>query len=163
MTRTPRLPRERIPGYLDTHWRGKDPRPWVNTVAAGVLREPVALPLTRLSGSLVYPVLERAEVDAPGDARLKIALVSVSPPTRALRELLQLRAYGHSFVLLPPTYRQRFFEVAELDFRGIGVSAACADGSVESVVSAAGVPDGLALEPWWRTTREAQLRALAQT
>lgn len=162
MTRTPRLPRERFPTYLDVHWRGVDPVPWVHTIAASALDEPVVLPLTRLSGSLVYPVLEKRQLEGSCDSELKIALVSVAPPARALRELLQLRAYGHSFVLLPPRYRPRFFDVAELDVRGVGVSVASTDGSVECVVAAAGVPDGLGLEPWWRSTREAQLRDLAR-
>ena len=81
---------------------------------------------------------------------------------RALKELLQLRAYGHTFVLLPPCYRPRFFDVAELDVRGVGVVAALETGSVERIIVSDGVPEGSALEPWWRETRENQLRDLAR-
>jgi hypothetical protein len=165
MTATPRLSRVSPPRYLRQHWRDADPTPWVSAVAADVLREPVVLPLVRLSGSLVFPVLERAQLEGTCvDARpnLEIALVSVSPPARAARELRQLRAYGHSFVLLPSHFRPRFFDLAELDVHGVGVAAAVAAGGVERVLTSGGVPDGLALEPWWRETRENQLRTLAR-
>lgn len=165
MTAMPRLARAETPRYLRQHWRDQDPSSWVSAVAADVMADPVVLPLTRLSGSLVFPVLERAQLEGPCEGSrptLEITLVSVSAPTRALRELQQLRAYGHTFVLLPPSYRPRFFDVAELDVRGIGVAAARADGSVERIVVSDGAPAGFALEPWWRETREDQLRAFAR-
>lgn len=161
----PSLSKVSPPRYLRQHWRDVDPTPWVSAVAAGVIQEPLVLPLVRLSGSLVYPVLERSQLEGSCEAAradLKIALVSASPPARAERELRQLRAYGHTFVLLPPHFRPRFFDLAELDFRGVGVVAAVADGKIENVVASAGVPDGFELEPWWRETREDQLRDLAR-
>jgi len=164
MAQSRRLPRVRAPRYARDHWRDVEPTPWVSRAVAGILDEPVALPLTRLSGSLVYPVLERAQLDdaSKGDA-LEIALVSVSPPARALRDLLQLRAYGHALVLLPPTHRVRFFDLAELDLRGIGVAAARGDGSVEQLIAAGGIPENMVMEPWWRSAREHQLLHLART
>lgn len=165
MTSKQRLPRVDAPRYLRQHWRGLDPASWVASVAEEVLDEPVVLPLTRLSGSLVYPVLERAQLEGSCEGtrpRLEIAIVSVSPPVRALRELLQLRAYGHAFVLLPPSYRARFFDLAELDVSGVGVVAAIEDGAIQRRVASSGVPEGFALEPWWRDAREHQLRDLAR-
>lgn len=164
MTTKPRLSRVEAPRYLRQHWRDLDPQPWVSAVASDVLSQPVVLPLTRLSGSLVFPVLERAQLEGTCEGTrptLEIALVSVSPPARALKELLQLRAYGHAFVLLPPRCRPRFFDVAELDVRGIGIVAALENGSIERIVMSDGVPEGFALDPWWRETREGQLRDLA--
>lgn len=164
MRAKPALSRVETPRYVRQHWHDVDPTRWVSTAVEGVLAQPVVLPLTRLSGSLVYPVLEKAQLEGTCEGTrptLEIALVSVSPPGRALKELLQLRAYGHTFVLLPPNYQPRFFDLAELDLRGIGVVAAIDDGSVERVVLSEGVPEGYVLEPWWRATREDQLRRLA--
>lgn len=160
-----RLSRVKTPRYLGDHWQGADPTAHIPALVDGVITKPVVLPLTRLSGSLVYPVLDRDQLcpraEKTGRA-LDIALVSVSPPARALRDLLQLRAYGHLFVLLPPAYRARFFDVAELDLRGIGVAAALNRNDVERLVASAGIPSGLALNDWWRSEREGQLRALAE-
>ncbi|GHF22508.1 hypothetical protein [Pseudolysinimonas yzui] len=165
MRAKPTLSRAETPRYVRQHWRDVDPNSWVSAAVEGVLSQPVVLPLTRLSGSLVFPVLEKSQLEGTCEGTrptLEIALVSVSPPARALKELLQLRAYGHTFVLLPPSYQPHFFDVAELDVRGIGVVAAIDDGSVERVVVAEGVPEGYVLEAWWRETREDQLRDLAR-
>lgn len=166
MRAKPTLSRVEAPRYLRQHWRDVDPRPWVPAVVDDVMSEPVVLPLTRLSGSLVFPVLEKGQLEGTREQtarpRLEIALVSVSPPARALMELLQLRSYGHTFVLLPPSHRHRFFDLAELDVHGVGVVAALENGSVERIVLSDGAPKGSALEPWWREMREDQLRNLAR-
>lgn len=155
------LPRVRTPKYLADYWRGRPPASWVKFAVPGVVRDPLVLPLTRLSGGLVFPVLSQAQLQRRTETtELDIALISVSPPKRALRELLTLRAYGPIVVLLPPTHQQAFFDLAELDVRGIGIAQANDDGTVSPVIAPGGVPQDAMLPVWWRQSREQQLMEL---
>jgi hypothetical protein len=161
----PALTRARTPKYLNEYWgRGAATSTLVGQAAAHVIDSPVVLPLTRLSGSLVYPVLSGSQLEtrrSGNEAQLDIVLVSASPPRRALDDLLQLRAYGHCIVLLSQGYPRRFFDLAELDLRGIGVAQAQSDGNVSQLIGSEGISVDHNLEPWWRAVREHQLLVLA--
>lgn len=154
------LTRAALPRRVQSHWSGEDPARWVTTAAAAHVDNPLMLPLTRLSGSLVFPVLNGAHVAERADV-LQLALVSVIPPRQALRELLPLRAYGPTVVLLPPAAPHLFFDIAELDMQGVGVVAAEPDGAVRSLVRPEPHPRVGRLAPWWRAERQDQLLHLA--
>lgn len=162
----PLLTRERTPKFVDKYWQGPARIATLVEEAASplVAAAAVVLPLTRLSGSLVFPVLNGLQIEArrhDPESQLDVVLVSVSPPKRALKDLLQLRAYGHCIVLLSPAYRKQYFDLAELDLRGIGVVQGQTDGSTVQLVASEGIPVGAGMAPWWRRTRERQLLVLA--
>lgn len=157
---TKSLPVARVPRYVEHHWGGVSPAAWIPAAVSSYVANPLVLPLTRLSGGLVFPVLDADQV-REGKEYLDLALVSVSPPREAIRQLAPLLAYGPSLVLLPPEFPHRLFELAELDLQGVGVSQARIDGGAQSIIRAERLPNVGNLAPWWRTERQHQLLVLA--
>lgn len=154
------LTRAALPRHVQAHWSGEDPTRWVAAAAAAHIDNPLVLPLTRLSGSLVFPLFNGVHVTERSDV-LQMALVSVIPPRQALRQLLPLRAYGPTVVLLPPAAPHLFFDLAELDMQGVGVAAAELDGAVRTLVHPEPHHRVGQLAPWWRAERQDQLLHLA--
>jgi hypothetical protein len=161
------LPRVQLPRYVVSYWAGEDPSGAARRAALRIFDDGLALPLTRISGSLVYPVASRQDIAEAGKSTLdsadKIALrlgfISVSPLRRATRELDLLSPFGPTLALVPRAKSPSFFELAELDLRGVGVSHDLIPGEA-ALLHTADDRAGTAVSAHWRAVREQQILAL---
>jgi len=137
------------------------------------------LPLTRLSGHAVFPVIRESQFnswthDQSGDFSTRIfsddcsrppltlAFVSASPPKRALPDLLALSALGRTVSAIPSSRELNFFQMAEFDFRGITVIRSDAFGHPQELVEGDLGPAAASdMDPYWRCARESQVAAFA--
>lgn len=160
-----RLSQAKRPAYISRYWGEVDPTPIAARVAREIFDDALLLPLTRLSGALVYPVLA-AEGVALHDMRdenspvLRMGFLSVSPVVRAARELHLLSAFGPVSVVVPSTSSPRFFDLAELDIRGIGAHQLVGDEVRVLVPAAKGPHPDSRVPDYWRVERETQLLSL---
>jgi hypothetical protein len=166
-----RLFRAKYPAYLRAYWGDEDATAAVSTVARTLFDGALALPLTRISGLPVFPILKTAPQPSGGPwptwspvaaPQLRIVFVSVSPLARAARDLDILSAYGPAIAVCPASRIPSFFDLTELDYRGIGLIRVSGSQTEELLpIAAAAHPDS-DLAPHWRTEREKQLIAFAR-
>jgi hypothetical protein len=166
-----KLRRAKKPAYLRNYWDGEDPYRAVVATASVLFAAPAVLPLTRISGVAVYPIIEWIS-PPPSDAiptwssttapSLRIAFASASPLDRAANDLSALTAFGPAFAVSPSRRVPSFFAVSELDYRAIGLYRIESGRAIEILAASSGPNPEADIAPHWRSERENQLICFAR-
>jgi hypothetical protein len=166
-----KLRRAKYPSYLRRYWGDEEPYDAVVATARILFKAPAILPLTRISGVAVFPIIEFipspavsafptwSSITAPA---LRIAFASASPLARAGKDLSSLTAFGPAFAVSPWRLTPSFFAVSELDYRGVGLYRMEGGRAIEVLAAAPGPHPDADVAPHWRSERENQLMSFAR-
>jgi hypothetical protein len=161
------LARAQLPRYVMKYWAAEEVALSAEQAGSRFFDDAVTLPLTRISGVPVFPVISRGEAarwlsDREDDVepeRLRLAFISVSPLPRATVDLDLLRPFGPTLALLPSFVVPTFFELAELNMLGIGAAHGGSARKPELIpIEHDRVSEGVSCH--WRAARERQIVTL---
>lgn len=166
-----KLRRAKYPAYLRKYWGDEEPHEAVIATAQTLFDAPSILPLTRISGVAVFPIVEAIPSPVSDDfptwssitaPTMRIAFASASPLDRAANDLSALTALGPAFAVFPSRLTPSFFAISELDYRGIGLYRVAGARAVEVLAAASGPHPDADVAPHWRSERENQLLCFAK-
>lgn len=146
-----------VPKYIQSYWGAENSQLAVKCITGAALPDWTLLPFTRMGGRLIRPAIDFH----PSADRHTLAFVSVSPVQKALDDLITLRPFGRTLIVIPSDTAVSFFELSEADYLGVAVWA-INRGLPRCLVEGGSISDRFDPDPAWVRHRETEVLEFAQ-